>query len=113
LKLVWSWSCYLRIQKWYESPVHGEDLGDVAEGRNFFDVAEVEVWVGASQLTQVFHQRVVVRQIVVNSENKISFINKEYFEQFLSFSFPFFLFVLFLLSNLLIMNTKTASIRLL
>ncbi len=93
LKIVRSWSCYLRIQKWYESPVHREDLGDVAEGRNFFDVAKVEVWVGAGQLAQVFHQRVVVRQIVVNSEmeKKISFNNKEYFKQL----FKFFVHLLF------------------
>ena len=61
-------SVYLWIQKWDESPVHGEDLGDIAEGRNFFDITEVEVRVRAGQLAQVFHQRVVVRQIVVNSE---------------------------------------------
>jgi len=70
-QVVLSWnrvSIYLWIQKWHKSPVHGEDLGDVAEGRNLFDVAEVEVRVRAGQLAEVFHQRVVVRQVIVNSE---------------------------------------------
>jgi hypothetical protein len=69
LKLIVAEVAHLRVQDGQESPDHGEDPGHVPAVGDVPDVAQVDVGVLAGQVAQVFHQRVLGLQVVVQPED--------------------------------------------
>ena len=59
-------------------PVHGEDIAGVPHwvARQLPDVAEVEVRVGAGELTQLVHQLVRLGQVVVKPHSPVSTVQR-------------------------------------
>ena len=60
---------YLIVEARKKPPVHGENLADIARGRDVPHVAQVNVCVLASHAAQVLHERVVRFQVVVKPEH--------------------------------------------
>ena len=58
----------VRVQGREEPPVHGEDLADVPGGRVVPHVADVEAGVGAREVTQPPHLRVVRLEVIINPD---------------------------------------------